>query len=250
MRQKYLVQATHKQKDKNQSVKKRLTFREWLDEERAKLSKMSFGKAVKYIWQYYSLYIIGIIGAVWFIVYMIHRLIVGAPEYWLYAAFANSTASAGNNSQIWKDFAAYSGYDLSEKKIEFSTNMYFDYTPGRIKGTEYYNSFVALTDTVTLDIITMDPKQLVPLGQSGRLMNWNFEECTALREKYADRLLWYTPSEGEEIEEPFPVGIDISDSLLVTKYKVYPQHAALGIGVNSTRLDAVKVFLDFIFVSE
>ena len=69
-------------------------------------------------------------------------------------------------------------------------------------------------------------------------------------EKYADRLLWYTPSEEEEIEEPFPVGIDISDSLLVTKYKVYPQHAALGIGVNSTRLDAAKVFLDFIFVSD
>lgn len=229
------------------ALKKRLSFREWLEEEREKLSKMSFPKAIKYIWQYYWIYILGIVGAICGIWYLVTHLLAGEPKYWLYAAFANSTASAGNNSRIWKDFAEYSGYDLSEKRIEFSNNLFFDYNGGRIKGTEYYNSFVALTETGTLDLITMDPSQLAPLGQSGRLMNWDFEECAKLREKYADRLIWYEPGENSEINESFPVGIDISDSLLVTKYEVYPKNAALGIGIQSTRLDAVEKFLDFIF---
>ena len=230
-------------------MKKRLTFREWLAEERAKLSEMSFGKAVRYIWQYYWVFILGFAGVVIFVWYLITHLLAGTPQYWIYAVFANSTANAGNDSRIWRDFAEYSGYDLKEKRIEFSTNMYFDYNGGRIKGTEYYNNFVAIADTGTRDLITMDPSQLTSLGQSGRLMNWDFEECKALREKYADRLIWYTPPEDVEAEitAPFPVGIDISDSLLVTKYQVYPGSAALGISSQSTRLDAVGVFLDFIF---
>lgn len=243
----YQVHFVPKRKDKNQSVKKKLTFHEWLAEERAKLSEMTFGKAVKYIWQYYWIFILGFIGAVWFIVFFINRLMAGAPQYWIYAVFANSTAAAGNDSRIWRDFAEYSGYDTKEKRIEFSTNMYFDYNGGRIKGTEYYNSFIALTETGTLDLITMSPEQLAPLGQSGRLLNWDLDECSALREKYADRLIWYEPPEGAEISEPFPVGIDISDSLLVTKYSVYPEKAALGIGSGSTRPEAVELFLKFIF---
>ena len=230
-------------------MKKRLSFREWLAEERAKLSEMSFGKAVKYIWQYYWIFILGAIGLIWFVWFLVTHILAGAPQYWIYAVFANSTASAGNDSRVWRDFAEYSGYDLNEKRIEFSTNMYFDYNRNQARGNEYYNSFVALTDTGTLDLITMMPEQLAPLGQSGRLLSWDLEECKALREKYADRLIWYTPPEDieTEITEPIPVGIDISDSLLVTKYQVYPESAALGIASGSTRLDAVEVFLNFIF---
>ena len=43
------------------------------------------------------------------------------------------------------------------------------------------------------------------------------------------------------------VGIDISDSKLVTKYGIYPLDAALGIGAKSERVDAVEKFLDFIY---
>lgn len=227
-------------------MKKRLTFREWLAEERAKLSGMSFKKAVKYIWQYYWIFILGFIGAVWLIVYVIGHLLRGTPEYRLYAVFANSTVSPANLTRLQDDFAAYTGWDTKEKSIAFSSNMYFDYNRNQARGNEYYNNFVALADTGTLDLITMYPEQLAPLGQSGRLMNWDLEECGDFREKYADRLIWYEPPEGAEITAPFPVGIDISDSLLVTKYGIYPETAALGIGIKTTRLEAAAEFLQFI----
>ena len=93
----------------------------------------------------------------------------------------------------------------------------------------------------------MMPEQLAALGQSGRLLDWNLDRCKTLREKYADRLIWYEPSEEDELTEPVPVGIDISDSLLVSKYKIYVTDLALGIGAQSERLDAVEVFLEFIW---
>ena len=226
---------------------KKFSFREWWKEERAKLSEMSFKKGVKYIWQYYWIFILGFIGIVWLAVFAVNRLITGVPEYWLYASLANSTVSSANVSRLRDDFAAYTGWDMKEKRIELSTSMYFDYNRNQARGNEYYNTFVALTDSGTLDLITMYPEQLAPLGESGRLLDWNLESCDALREKYADRLIWYQPPEDAEETDPVPVGIDISDSLLVTIYGIYPESAALGIAAGTIRLDAIAEFLEFIF---
>lgn len=228
-------------------LKKRLTFREWLDEERGKLSRMTFSAGIRYIWQYYWIFIVGFIGLIWLIVYAVTHFLSGTPEYRIYAVFANSTAVSRSFSQMQEDFSVFGGFDPDEKRIEFSGNMYFDYNRNQARGNEYYESFVALTDSGTLDLITMFPEQLAPLGQSGRLLDWDLERCAELREKYADRLIWYQPPEGEEDTEPVPVGIDISDSLLVSKYGIYPERAALGIGAGTTRLDAIEKFLEFIF---
>lgn len=78
-------------------------------------------------------------------------------------------------------------------------------------------------------------------------MDWNLEQCAELREKYADRLIWYEPPEGEEQKEPVPVGVDISDSRIIREYGIYGGSCALAISANSQRLDAVALFLDFIF---
>ncbi len=225
-------------------------IRRFIREEKAKLDEMTLKEAARYIWQYFGLFIVGFIGIIWLLVWGIMRLIAGPPVYSIYAVFANSTAIAGNGSRIWQDFTDSTGFTQDGKEVEFSTNMYFDYNRNQARGNEYYNSFVALTDAGTLDLITMMPEQLAPLGQSGRLLDWNLERCDKLREKYAGRLIWYEPPEGSEESGPVPVGIDISDSLLVSKYKVYPETCALGIGAQSTRLDAVEVFLDFIFTNE
>ena len=225
---------------------KKFSFREWWNEECAKLSEMSFKKAIKYIWQYYWIFILGFIGLVCFLVYLIPHLLSGEPEYWLYASLANSTVNPSNVSLLKSDFAEYTGWETREKRIELSTNMYFDYNRNQARGNEYYNSFIALTDSGTLDLITMFPEQLAPLGESGRLLDWNLEQCAELRVKYADRLIWYEPPEYAEETDPVPVGIDISGSLLVTKYGIYPESAALGIAAGTTRLDSVGTFIDFI----
>ena len=59
---------------------KKFSFRKWWKEEREKLSEMSFKKAVKYIWQYYWIFILGFIGIIWLAVFAVNRFLTGTPE--------------------------------------------------------------------------------------------------------------------------------------------------------------------------
>ena len=218
----------------------------WAATEREKLRGMSVGQAVGYVLTYYWLWILGIGFGVWLIAFLAVHLIAGPPQYRLYAVFANTTADAGNGSAIWEDFRAFDTSDAEALTVEFDARIYFDYARNQGRGTSYYNAFIALADSGTLDLITMDSAQLAALGQSGRLMDLSDPRCAAIMEKYGDRLIWYKPPEDAEQIEPVPVGIDLSDSLLVTRYGLYPGDCALGISAHSDRIDAVLAFLDFV----
>lgn len=213
-----------------------------LSEDLKALRAMTWRQRLRFVAAYYGLWIAGVLCGGALIVYLAVHIAAGAPEYHLYAVFTNTRADAGNGSALWKDFTEYAGYDLIDKRVEFDAVSYFDYTRNQAKGNAYYNAFVTLSDTGTLDVISMEPEQLAALGQSGRLLDWNAEKCATLREKYADRLIYYQPPEGE----PIPVGIDISDSLLVTKYHLYSEGCALGLSAQSTRLDSAADFIRFV----
>lgn len=213
-----------------------------LSEDMKALRAMTWRQRLRFVAAYYGLWIAGVLCGGALIVYLAVHIAAGPPQYQLYAVFTNTRADAGNGSALWKDFTEYAGYDLKDKRVEFDAVSYFDYTRNQAKGNAYYNAFVTLSDTGTLDVITMEPEQLAALGQSGRLLDWNVEACATLREKYADRLIYYLPPEGE----PIPVGIDISDSLLVTKYHLYSEGCALGLSAQSTRLDSAADFIRFV----
>ena len=116
-----------------------------------------------------------------------------------------------------------------------------------VKGNAYYNAFVTLSDVGELDAITMEAASLAALGQSGRLFDLNDEKCAALKAKYSDRFVYYTPTDENGAQlEPIPVGIDISDSLLVTKYRLYADSCALGVGAHSENIKEVGDFLNFV----
>ena len=213
-----------------------------LSEDLKALRAMTWRQRLRFVAAYYGLWIAGVLCGGALIVYLAVHIAAGAPEYHLYAVFTNTRADAGSGSALWKDFTEYAGYDLNDKRVEFDAVSYFDYTRNQAKGNAYYNAFVTLSDTGTLDVITMEPEQLAALGQSGRLLDWNVEACAALRERYADRLIYSRPPEGE----PIPVGIDLSDSLQVTRYHLYSEGCALGLSAQSTRLDSAADFIRFV----
>ena len=217
----------------------------WAAAEREKLRGMSVRQAAGYILTYYWLWLLGIGFGLWLIAFLAVHLLAGEPEYRLYAVFANTTADAGNGSAIWEDFQAFDASGSADLEVEFDARMYFDYARNKGRGSSYYSGFIALADSGTLDLITMDSAQLSALGQSGRLMELNDSRCAEILERYGDRLIWYEPPEDAEQTGPVPVGIDLSDSLLVTRYGMYPGDCALGIGAHSERIDAVLAFLEF-----
>ena len=216
-------------------------------EEKEKLKRLPFKEKIRYIWTYFWIPIVAILFVLFFGTFLIVRISTNIPDNWLMVTFANTTAQAGTGSQLWDDFTEHTGYDLKQKKVEFNAESYFDYLKDQAKGNAYYNAFVTLADVGELDAITMESASLAALGQSGRLFDLNDEKCADLKAKYADRFVYYTPTDenGKELD-PIPVGIDISDSLLVTKYHLYVDSCALGVGAHSENIKEVGDFLSFV----
>lgn len=219
----------------------------WFAVERDKVSRMTPKAAAEYIWTYYKLWIIGLVCLVWFAVFAVSRYRMANPDHWFYITFANTRSQIGDNSQFWQGYVDYTGYDTKEKAVTFNNEAYFDYGKDQARGNVYYEVFVGFTDAGVLDAVTMNPGALTALGQTGRLLDLNREECASIRKKYGDRFLYTQPLNESYGAEQVPVGIDISDSVLVSKYHAYTQGAALGIGANSTHLEAVEQFLDYLY---
>lgn len=215
-------------------------------EEMAKIKRLPFKEKLRYIWMYFKIPIIAALFVIGFGTFLIIRIATNIPGNWLTVTFANTSARAGTGTAIWKDFTENTGYDLTKKKVEFNAESYFDYTQNKARGNTYYNTFVGLEDAGEIDAITMAREPMAALGESGRLRDLNSEECASIKKKYADRFIYYTPVEDGEEQAPIPVGIDISDSLVVTKYHVYAGDCALAVGSHSKNIKEVEDFLDFI----
>jgi hypothetical protein len=220
----------------------------WYQQERVKVRNLDSNKAkAEYIWQYYKLWIIGIACAIFLIVYMIYRWQTTLTENWFFITYTNTYAEVGDGSELWDGYVDYTGYDTTVKNVEFNNISYFDCATNNATGNEYYEVFVAHVDAGTLDAVTMEEDSLVALGASGRLMDLNDARCSSILEKYGDRLIYCEPYDEEYELDKVPVGIDVSDSILMTKYNIYPDNCVLGIGANAEHLDAVEQFLDYIF---
>ncbi|MBR2257672.1 MAG: hypothetical protein IJ899_10175 [Blautia sp.] len=227
-----------------QSMKQKL--RESFYAEKQKILALPKGSRLSYILDYYWLWMIGIAAAVFLIGYVGWHALFSVKENWFYAVFANTMADVGNDSELYDGFVSYSSFDLREKNVVFQARSFFD--PSREGGTNnsYFQSFVALVETGTVDVVTMEREGLEALGATGRLLDLNHEGCEELREKYADRLVWTLPLDEAYSQEPVPVGIDLTDSKLMTEWNLYPESCCLGIGAYTSHLEAVESFLEYV----
>ena len=223
---------------------------QYLQQEKEKIRPMSREQKIQYILQYYWLWILGIFCAVFLVGYVGYRTFFTVKDYWFYGIFANTSADAGNHSGLWKDFVGYAGYDISQKNVEMNASSWFD--PSKTGGTAntYFQAFAAMAETGTLDVLTMEAEGLAATGQSGRLLDLNEEVCEELKASYGDRFVYCVPFDEEYGGEEVPVGIDVSDSLLVTKYHLYEDSCVLGVGARTQRMEAVLTFLRFILEEE
>ena len=220
-------------------------LKNWYAAEREKLRPLSRRAKAEYVWQYYKLWIIALVSVLGLSVYItVHRLTVPSDN-WLYITFANTYAdAAGNRSALWRGFADASGYDTTEKNIYFNNSCYFD--PSDTRYNAYYTYFVAYVEAGTLDAIIMERDDLETLGARGRLLDLTMEAADGLAEKYAERLLYAVPANEEYGTDSVPIGIDLSDTCLVTEFHIYDETCALGVSANCPHIDALERFLEYV----
>ena len=217
-------------------------LRAWYISEKEKLKDKTTRQKIQYIIQYYWIWILGIGFGLYFLCFWFYRANFVPKEYWLYGIFANTME---NGQELWNDYEAYAGYNLKEKNLLFNASSWFD--PSKAGGTNnsYFQSFVAVTEAGTLDFVTMEEEGLTALGSSGRLLDLASDIAGDHFTSYEDRFVYALPYDEEYSTEPVPVGIDLSDSLLVTKYHLYDESCVLGVGAYSSNLDNLEMFLSF-----
>ncbi len=218
--------------------------------EKEKISYLDTKGKAAYILHYYWLWILGICFGTFLVLYILLHVFFTVKDYWFYAIFANTTANAGNHSQLWEDFVEYAGYDTKEKKVEMNATAYFDPSVSGGTNNSYYQMFVAVTEAKDLDVLVMGTEGLIGVGSSGRLRDLRDLEDPSFLEEYESRIIYCEPYNEEYSQEPVPVGFDVSDSLLVTKYHLYDVDCALGIGAYTTREESAELFLEFILGKE
>ena len=233
-------------------------LRAHLSSERDKISYLDAKGRAGYVLRYYWLWILGIGGGFFMLFYILFHAFFSVKDYWFYGIFANTMADAGNGSALWHDFVDETGYNTRQKKVEMNAASYFDPSVQGGANNSYYQMFVALVESGDLDVLVMGTEGLKAVGSSGRLLDLGAaggEEAEAgtaavqeLMQKYKDRLIYCDPYDEAYSEEPVPVGIDISDSLLVTKYHLYEEgtQVALGLAAYTQRPRSAADFLEFI----
>ena len=217
-----------------------------IDEIKKITEGMPLRNKLEYIFTYYGLWILGIVCAVSITGYMVYHAFFSVKDYWFYGMYANTMENGGNGSPLWHDFVTYAGYDTSRKKVEMNASSWFDPSVSGGTNNSYFQAFAALVESGDLDLVVVGKEGLQAIGSSGRLLDLNDEKCAFVSRQYADRIITCDPFDQEYSDQPVPVGIDISDSLLVTKYHLYQGNAVLGICAYTKRLESVETFLRFI----
>lgn len=218
----------------------------WLEQEKRKLEGLSARKKREYVWQYYKLWIIGGVALILFIIYFAVHLINANRDTHLYVGFVNTYAQVENGSDFWEGYVKDAGVDTGKVNVIFDKEIYFDMTQGDVTGNHYYEKLVVLVDSETLDAVVMEPDNLKELGANGRLMDLEDERTRGLYEKYSDRIITTVTEEEDGTKREVPVGIDISDSILMAEENSYVKGCALGISSHVQHVDAVEEFLDYV----
>ena len=222
------------------------TLPQWYRDERKKLRGYSLRGKLKYIWQYYRLWIIGIAFVAGFALYALWTYFTVPGEIHFYGIFSNTYAQLGKGSAFYDGFVKAAGYDLSTGVVEIDCANYCK-PSGRVIGNDYYEKLISMIDGGVDDVWIAQAEDVIAIGEAGRLLDLNSEMAAPLREKYADRFVYCTPLDESYSDQPVPVGIDLSGTALVGEYRAYSEGAVLGVSAHTRRFDQVPVFLEYLF---
>lgn len=221
-------------------------LRNWFQTEKEKLRSMDRTQIAEYIWQYYKLWIIGIVGALCIGAYLLTLSLTKPSENWLYVCFANVPPGTvlAEDGQIHQAYADYANLDLSEKNLVFDTNCYCNPSE-KTYGNNYYNKLVALLDGGVLDLLVMEKADLQAVGSTGRLLDLQ-GEYFQLASRWEDRLIYCENADSDYEKAMVPIGVDLTGSFLTAQDGPYPDGCAVALSAFSSHPEQLEQFLTFV----
>lgn len=238
-------------------------------EEREKIKEQSFKKKFSYFWYYYKWHVIGSIVGIAFLSSLIYEFATKKEDA-LYGVMLNGYILSEEDT-LAQDFAEYAEIDTSEYAVQFNytLRMSEQMTEDSLSAQEFLMVYSAAKD---LDVCAMDPYCFDKYAYGSLFASLEPYLDSALLEKLSDKLYYVDyqvllqieemqdngesttdieipdPHKPEEMEQPIPVGIDISGCSKFTDvyyYKETPTY--IGIVISSERTDMAAKFIEYLF---
>ncbi len=238
-------------------------------EEREKLKSQSFKKKLSYFWTYYKWYVIGGLFIAVILTATVRSFLTRTEDA-LYGVVVNGYAS-DNEEAFLTGFTDYAGIDTKEYSVAFNSTMRIS---DRLdESTLAASQFIMVyTSAGDLDVAVMDAQPFTKYAYSGIYSDLStlldsellsslsgriyymdyavYKQITELEEnnQSSDEVIRPDPLKPEEMQEPVPVGIDLTGcSKFMDTYYYESGTAYLGIVGNSAHKDTAVKFIEYIF---
>lgn len=235
-------------------------------EERKNIKNQPFKKKLSYFWTYYKWYVLGAILAVAVLASLISGFL-NRTSYALYGAIINGIPFETEQAFL-DDFMDYAGIDREKYTVSFNSSLSFE---GNAIGTaEFITVYIAARD---LDVIVGDPdsfsryaysnvyldlskvldaETMEALSASGRLYYIDRAVADQIDEllntnQSAENVSKPDPFHPEDMADPMPVGVDISECTKFTDAYYYKEGSTcLGIVANTKQVDNAVKFITYL----
>lgn len=220
-----------------------MSAKNFIDEEKNKLREMSFKMKLEYIWDYYKLWIIGIICGVAFLTSIITTVLNKPDEMILNAVFLNTGLIDVDETSIISGYLEDSGIQAEEDQVFIDVSMHIDRSGNDYMNMNYDQKMMAYIASQSVDIIMGDEDNFLFYAGNGALLD--------LKEALPEELLlsleenlYYASA--EEDDSPHAYGIKIPDSTVLKEYETFGFTPVFSIPANSPNVGNAVKFLEYL----
>lgn len=208
--------------------------------EKESFQRMTIGKKLEHIWEYYKLPLLGIALALFLIIYTIVKLVSPEPEILMHAALVNASPMLAEEEDTFARYLKEHDYDPAEETIAVNASLYFDREHMSESNAVSYQALAAMVMVGEIDLLTGDADTFDLLGKGSGLMEMEDVLPPEIYEKYQDRL--YTV-EQEETGQELVCGVWLADINSLTRDGYYVTKVLAGIPTTAANPDMAKEVL-------
>ena len=221
------------------------TLKEIIREELKKLSKLSWGQRVGYVWDYYKPLLAAILG-------IIMVISIGVTIYrnlqlnqLLQVYFVNCNALEVDGEQIAAEFGEYIGGIGDHDVISIDTSIYVSENDNSQYGVANQMKLVTMAAAKAMDLMLVDEEEYLKLAEQGYFADLSDYLSEDQLEEWSDLLV-----EGPETEDgTIPISaLDLTEAPLITEKNVYAGNKVYGaVMANAVHTDLCDDFFSYLF---
>lgn len=220
-----------------------MSFKEYFNEEKEKLSKLSKKGKAEYIWEYYKLWFIGIVVAVILIYGIIDAQIENSKDTFIYVTMVNSQLVSNNETTLIDDFAKYANINTSKVRANLDTSIQMKSDVSDEYSMNCSAKMFAQFAAKTIDATVMNKDMIDFFDDKDAFAKLDEVLPAEFYNAHKNNFITGVGEDGNE----YVCALDISDSVIFQETNAYSETPYFSIVANTENLDNCILFLEYLY---